>query len=289
MRIALIGTGIMGAGMAGSSAREGHDVVVWNRSPAKAEAVADGASGITAAGSVTEAVTGADVVITALYDADAVLAVADELAAALAPEAVWVQTSTVGPEAARRIAERAPGRMLDAPVLGTRKPAEDGQLVVLASGPAPLVENARPALEAIGSRVIEVGEQPGQASALKLAANSWVALLTAGTAQALGLAKALGVEPRLFLEAIGGGAVDTPYAHIKGEAMLSGLAEDGPVSFALDGVRKDLRLMVDAAGTAGFPDDLLAAVLGAFDRASDLGHGEDDMAAVASAFSTDEG
>ncbi|GAA5142778.1 NAD(P)-dependent oxidoreductase [Nocardioides marinquilinus] len=275
----MLGTGIMGAGMARSLAREGHEVAVWNRSPEKAEALAGGS--VTAAGSVAEAVTGADVVITMLFDADSVLAVADELLGALDVGAVWLQSSTVGPDGARRIAERAGGRVLDAPVLGTRQPAEDGALVVLLAGPPELAERARPALEAIGSRTVDAGSEPGAASALKLACNSWVALLTAGTAQALGLARALGVEPSLFLDAIEGGAVDTPYAHVKGQAMLTG---DAPVGFALDGVRKDLGLMVEAATDAGFPDDLLQAMRGLYDRASDEGHGEEDMAAVKAAF-----
>lgn len=283
MRTAVIGTGIMGAGMAGSLARAGHDVVVWNRSADKAASLAARIEEIAVAGSVTEAVSGADVVLTMLYDADSVLAVADELAGALAAEAVWVQASTVGPDGARAIAATAPGRVLDAPVLGTRKPAEDGALVVLVSGPAGLREAARPAFDAIGSRTLDVGPEVGQASALKLAANSWVGLLTAGIAQALGLARALGVEPGLFLEAIEGGAVDTPYAHLKGAAMLDGPTQ-APVSFALDGVRKDVGLMLDAARGADFDDTLLRAVLACFDKASGQGHGGADMAAVAAAF-----
>lgn len=291
MRTAVIGTGIMGAGMAGSLAREGHDVVVWNRSPEKADALAG--DRISVAASVTDAVTGADLVLTALYDGSSVLAVADEIVAALAPHAVWLQSATVGPDAAREIGAKAPGRVLDAPVLGTRKPAEDGTLVVLVSGPATLLEAARPALEALGSRTIEIGADVGLASALKLAANSWVGLLTVGTAQALGLAQSLGVDPALFLDAIAGGAVDTPYAHVKGAAMLTSLARasaqdaggaEAPVSFALDGVRKDLQLMVESAQGVGFPDDLLAAVLGVYDRASGQGHGSEDMAAVIEAF-----
>ena len=278
MRAAVIGTGTMGAGMAGSLVREGHDVVVWNRTRDKAEAV----EGAQVADSVGAAVAGADVVLTVLYDADSVLAVTDELTAHLDAGAVWLQTSTVGPDGAREIGRRAGGRLLDAPVLGTRKPAEDGALVVLASGPRDLLERARPALEAIGSRTVDVGDDIGAASALKLACNAWVALLTAGTAQSLGLARALGVDPALFLDAISGGAVDAPYAHLKGGAMLAD--DTGTVSFALDGVRKDVALMVDAARGAGFPDDLLTTVLALFDRASQAGHGADDMAAVKAAF-----
>ncbi len=272
----------MGAGMAGSLAREGHQVTVWNRTTERAEEVAGALDGdVSVAATVAEAVAGCDVVVTMLFDADAVLSVADEIAANLPDGAVWVQSATVGPDRARDIADRAPGRVLDAPVLGTRKPAEDGTLVVLASGPQQLVDAAQPALDAVGGRTVLVGAEIGQASALKLACNAWVGLITAGTAQSLALARGLGVDPQLFLDAIKGGAVDTLYAHVKGGAMLSG---EMPMSFAVDGIRKDFGLIRDAAQGAGVRDDLMAAVLGLFDAASEQGHGDDDLAAVISAW-----
>lgn len=281
MRTTIIGTGIMGAGMAGSLARDGHEVTIWNRTAERAEAVAgrirEAGGEVTVAATVAEAVADCEVVLTILFDADAVLAVADDIAANLPDGAVWVQSATVGPDAARTIDGRAPGRVVDAPVLGTRKPAEDGTLVVLASGPADLVEAAGPALDAIGGRTLRVGDEIGQGSALKLACNAWVGLITAGTAQSLALAEGLGVDPQLFLDAIEGGGADSPYAHIKGAAMLSG---DTTPSFALDGVRKDFGLMREAAHGAGVRDELLTTVLGLFDAASEQGHGDDDLAAV---------
>ncbi len=272
----------MGAGMAGSLARDGHQVTIWNRTEARARDVAAGLDGdVSVAATVAEAVADSDVVLTMLFDEAAVLSVADDIAAHLPDGAVWVQSATVGPAGARTIADRAPGRVLDAPVLGTRKPAEDGTLVVLASGPETLVTAAQPALDAIGGRTVRVGAEIGQASALKLACNAWVGLITAGTAQSLALAQGLGVDPQLFLDAIGGGAVDTPYAHLKGAAMLTG---DMPMSFAVDGIRKDFGLIQEAAQGAGVRDELLAAVLGLFDAASEQGHGEDDLAAVYAAW-----
>lgn len=279
MRVAVIGTGIMGSGMAGSLAREGHDVVVWNRSPGRAAALAG--ERITAAGSVREAVSGADAVVTILFDTDSVLAVAEEVRDALGPDAVWVQASTLGPDGVRRVAEVAGPRLLDAPVLGTRKPAEDGALTVLVSGPADLVETASPVLDAIGARTVVAGTEVGQASALKLACNAWIGMLTVGTAQSLALADALGVDPALFLSAIKGGPVDSAYAQVKGAAMLAG---SYPTSFAVDGVRKDVQLMIDAAGAVDFPVALLTAVRKQFDQASEQGHGDDDMAAVRASF-----
>src|SRR4051794_33328228 len=260
MRTAVLGTGIMGAAMARSLAREGHEVTVWTRTPERAEATAG--AGITACGAVADALLGAEVAFTMLYDADSVVDITAEVVGALGDGAVWAQTTTVGPEGMRRIAEAAgglPDRLLDAPVLGTKQPAEDGKLTVLVSGPAAAVEHARPAFDAIGGRTLELGERLGDASALKLAANSWVATICAATAQALGLAESMGVEPRLFLEAIKGGAADSAYAQGKGGVMLEG-AWDDP-AFALDSVVKDVGLMIDAARDSGFPDELLVSLL----------------------------
>jgi len=279
MRVAVIGTGIMGAGIAGSLAREGHEVVVWNRTAARAEAVAG--DGVTVAASVAEAVSGCDAVVTVLFDTDAVLAVSGEIVGALGPDAVWIQTSTVGLDGARRIAEAAGGQIVDAPVLGTKKPAQDGTLVVLASGPSGLLEKAKPVFDAIGSRTVVAGDVVGQASALKLATNSWVGLITAGAAQSLALGQALGLDPGLVLEAIKGGPADSPYLQLKGAAMIEG---SWTTSFAVDGVVKDLGLMIDAAEGADFPSDLLRSVRGLFEAASAGGHGADDMAAVRTAF-----
>lgn len=284
MRTSVLGTGIMGAAMARSLAREGHEVTAWNRTPERARGLDEG---ITAVDSVAGAVEAAEVVITMLFDADAVLDVTEELVGALGPEAVWVQSSTVGPAGMRRIADRsgaARDRLVDAPVLGTRQPAEDGKLTVLASGPATARETAQPAFDAVGARTVSAGDDLGAASALKLVCNSWIAGLNAANAQALALAESQGIDPRLFLEAIKGGPVDTAYAHAKAALILARDWE--PPAFALDGVRKDVRLMVEAAGE--MPTDLLEALLAVYDRASERGFGGADMAAVRTAFDAEE-
>jgi 3-hydroxyisobutyrate dehydrogenase len=285
MRISVLGTGIMGAAMARSLAREGHEVVAWNRTPERARGLGEG---IAAADTVAEAVDGAEVVVTMLFDTDAVLEVTTALTGALGPAAVWVQSSTVGPAGIRRIADAAGpvrGRLLDAPVLGTRQPAEDGRLTVLVSGPTSAREVARPVFEAVGARTVDAGDELGAASALKLVCNSWIASINAANAQAFALAETLGTDPRLFLEAIKGGPVDTAYAHAKGELILARAWE--PPAFALDGVRKDVGLMVEAAG-AGMPTDLLQALLVVYDRAAERGYGGADMSAVRTAFDAEE-
>jgi 3-hydroxyisobutyrate dehydrogenase len=276
MKVALLGTGTMGAGMARSMKREGLDVTVWNRTRDKAAPLAD--DGITVADSVTEAVTGADAVITMLFDVDAVLAVTAELVAALGADAVWLQAATVGPEGMKRIADAAGDvALLDAPMLGTKKPAEEGNLVPLVSGPAEAVERVRPVLDAVGSKTVVAGDELGRASGLKLACNAWILSITAAAAQSVALADQLGLDPALFLQALDGGPANSPYAQLKGNAMIKG---DFTPSFGLDGGRKDLDLILAAAGSAGVDTSMLLGVRSLFDTASERGHGEDDLAAV---------
>jgi 3-hydroxyisobutyrate dehydrogenase len=269
----------MGASMARSLRRQGHDVVAWNRTRAKAEPLAD--EGVEVADSVSDAAKGADAVITMLFDTDATLAVSDELVGALGVDAVWIQAGTVGPDGITRIADKAGRDLLDAPVLGTKKPAEEGKLVVLAAGKPELIDRAQPVFDAIGSRTVRVSERIGDASALKLVCNSWIAMITVATAQSIAFAERLGVDPRLFLQAIEGTPTDSTYAQVKGKAILG--ADYSP-SFAVDGVVKDVGLMIDAARSVEFPDGLLVAVHDAFERASADGHGDKDMAAVRFAF-----
>lgn len=275
MKVAVLGTGIMGAGMARSLRRSGHEVRAWNRTRSKAEPLER--DGVTIADSAAEAVAGADAVVTVLFDADATVAVAEQMLEELGPDAVWVQSGTVGVDGIRRLEEMAADRIVDAPVLGTRKPAEDGTLVVLASGPPRLLESARPVFEAVGSRTVKAGNQPGDATALKLACNAWVGMLTAATAQSLAMAETLGVDPRLVLESIEGGPLWAPYAGIKGGMMLAG---DYTPSFEVDGVVKDVGLMIDAVDGSDFPTSLLAAVRDQFVHVAAAGHGSEDMAAV---------
>jgi 3-hydroxyisobutyrate dehydrogenase len=280
MRVAVLGAGVMGAGMARSLLRAGHEVAVWNRTPAKAQALA--ADGAVATSTVSEAVTGADAVVSVLFDAEATLAAKPEIVASLAPEAVWVQCATVGVSGIDQVADGV-AAFVDAPVLGTRKPAEDGTLVILASGDPAVIERATPVFDAIGSRTIVAGSEIGAATRLKLVCNAWVALLMAGVGQSVQFARALGVDPALFLSAIDGGPTGAPYAQLKGKAILSA---DYTTSFAVDGVVKDVGLMLEAAAETAFPPDLLQTVLNLYTRTAAAGHGPSDMAAVAEAFTT---
>lgn len=282
MRVALLGTGTMGAGMARSLLRAGLDVAVWNRSPAKAAPLAG--DGATVCAEPDAAVRGADVVLTMLYDADSVLEVVRVAAPAMG-DSVWVQSATIGLDGIRRVAAFAEEhglRVLDAPVLGTKKPADEGELVVLVSGAPTLRETVQPVFDAIGSRTMWIGDDLGDASALKLAANAWVASITAAAGQSLALARALGLDPQLFFDAIAGGPLDSRYARMKGAAMIADTYE--PVAFALDGATKDLALIEGAAASAGVDTRLLEALAELYRDAGRAGFGAADMSAVHLAF-----
>jgi 3-hydroxyisobutyrate dehydrogenase len=262
--VAVLGTGTMGAGMVRSLRRAGLPVRMWNRDHAKARALTD--TGAQACDSPAEAADGADVVLTMVFDVDAV----DDVIRRAAPAAgtVWLQASTVGVDGVQRTVETARELdlvLVDAPVLGTREPAEKGALVVLASGPEDARERVAPVCDAIGSTTLWLGPA-GAGSRLKLVCNSWVFMVTAGVAQAIAGARALGLDPRDFLAAIVGGPLDAPYVHVKSGLMLDG---EFPPSFALSGAAKDARLIRAALAGAGVSDRLTAAVLETMDAAAE--------------------
>jgi 3-hydroxyisobutyrate dehydrogenase len=187
--------------------------------------------------------------------------------------------STVGVDAAEQLGELAREHGLayvDAPVLGTKQPAEEGQLAVLASGPSELRDSCRPIFDAVGRKTVWIGEA-GTGSRLKLVVNSWVLTLVEGAAESISFARALGLDPQLFLDAVAGGGMDTVYLQTKGKQML---AEEFPTSFPLRLAHKDVGLMLEAARAQGLELPVAAATRARFERALELGHGEEDMAAT---------
>jgi 3-hydroxyisobutyrate dehydrogenase len=277
--VAVLGTGIMGGPMARNIAAAGLDTRAWNRTREKAEPLAE--HGVTVADSAADAVRGADLAVTMLSDGSAVEQVMTEGGAleAMRDDAVWLQMSTVGIAATERLAQLAEERgvaFVDAPVLGTKKPAEDGALTVLASGPEEALAACQPVFDAVGGRTISLGEAGG-GTRLKLVANNWVVDLLASLAETIAFAQRIDVAPEAFLDAIEGGAMGAPYARMKGEMMLKG---EFPVSFPLDLALKDARLVLDAAERHDLELALTAATARRFERASELGHGEEDMAAI---------
>lgn len=280
LTVSVLGTGIIGAAMARNLARAGHTVRVWNRTRTKAEPLA--AEGAYVADTPAEAVTGADIVITILYDGAAALDAMSQAAPGLRPGAAWVQSTTAGVEVLAGLAAFAREHQLafvDAPVLGTKQPAEAGQLVVLAAGPQEIRDAVAPVFDAIGSRTVWTGTDgaEGTATRLKLVVNSWVLAVTHGTAEALALADGLGVDPQKFLDAVAGGPLDSGYLRAKSALILNG--ELQPPSFAVTTAEKDARLIVEAGEQAGVRMDVAAAGAERFRRAAEQGHGGEDMAA----------
>ena len=279
--VALLGTGIMGSGMARSMLRAGLPLRVWNRTTAKARPLAD--EGAVVAETPAEAVRGADIVVTMLLDTVTVEnAMAGENGAgdAATPGALWIQSSTVGVTGAARLAAVAVRfglTYVDAPVLGTREPAEKGQLTVLASGPEDAQEWCAPVFDAIGSKTMWLGPA-GTGSRLKMVVNSWILALTDAAAEAVALAEGLRLDPKLFLDTVRGTASDAPYLHFKAEAMMA--QQFSPASFPTVGAEKDCRLILEAAADVQVDMAITAAAQRHYARAVELGHGDEDMAAV---------
>jgi 3-hydroxyisobutyrate dehydrogenase len=278
LTVAVLGTGIMGAPMARNLAGVGLEVRAWNRTAEKARPLAE--AGIAVAEDVAEAVAGADVALTMLADADATLAVGERALDALDGEAIWLQAGTIGIEGTERCAEaarRAGVTFAEAPVLGTRQPAEQGALVVLAAGPDAALERCAPVFDAIGQRTLRVGAEPGAASRLKLVVNAWVLAVTQGTAETIALAEGLGIDPQQALDALEGGPLDLPYLRVKAAMMT---ADEFPPSFPLALAAKDAALVAGAAREAGVELPLARAVAERYAEAREAGLGDEDMAAT---------
>ncbi len=277
--IALLGTGIMGSGMGQQLLAADHELVVWNRTREKTRELEQ--QGAQVADTPAEAVDGAEFVITMLAHGEAVRQVMldDGGLEGMGHDSVWLQTSTVGLDDVDefdRLAKENGVHLMDAPVLGTRGPAEKGSLVVLAAGSGRIFERSQPIFEAIGQRTIRL-DKPCQATRLKLVINDWVLGLLGVLAETYATAEALGVRAELFLEAISGGALDVDYAHIKGQMMQQ---RQFKPSFPLRLALKDARLIRQAANKYGYEPRIITTIADAFAAALEEGHGDEDMAAV---------
>src|SRR5918994_392747 len=190
-----------------------------------------------------------------------------------APSIALLGTGIMGGAMASRSAGAGVG-FVDAPVLGTKGPAEQGALTVFASGPDDLHDVADTVFAPVAATVRWVGEV-GAGSRLKLVVNAWLASLLAGLAEAIALAERLDVDPRTFLDAIDGGPVGPPYARVKGDMMV---ARTDPPSFPLHLLTKDVDLVAEAAAAAGLDLRLPAAIRDLLVAAEEH-HADDDMAA----------
>jgi len=277
--VAVLGTGIMGSAMARNLVAAGLHTTVWDRSAPAMEALS--AAGVTVASSPAEAVRGAEVVITMLPTSDVVNSVVFDRAVpqAFSRGAVWAQMGTIGisatAEFVRRLAEvRSDVMFVDAPVSGSKGPAEAGQLLILASGPPEANAILSPAFSAIGRKTVWLGEA-GQGSRMKLVVNAYMSILIEGVAEALELADRLGIDPDKLADAIEGGPLDAPIADAKLHKMKRGdFAPEFPLEWAL----KDVDLAIASAQGDTLP--LLTALSQQWRAAVAAGHGREDVSAA---------
>jgi 3-hydroxyisobutyrate dehydrogenase len=279
LRVAVLGTGIMGSAMARNLAASGLPTTAWDRSAAATAPLSE--AGVQVAASPAEAVRDARVVITMLPTAEVVDSVIFDggVAAQFAAGAVWAQMGTIGVTAATQIAQRLTGlrpdvMFVDAPVSGSKGPAENGDLLILASGPEAAEPVVRPAFSVLGRKTVWLG-QAGQGSRMKLVVNAYMSVLIEGVAEALELADRLGIETGKLAEVIEGGPLDAPIADAKLHKMERG---DFAAEFPLEWALKDVDLAVGAAGSEVLP--VLAALARQWRAAVDAGHGRDDVSAA---------
>lgn len=275
---AVLGTGIMGAAMARNLAKAGIATSAWNRTHERAQPLA--ADGVEVFEDATDAVRDRDVVITILSDAATTIEVmAAGPLEAMSEGTVWMQCATIGVDGTDSVIGLVRGtgiRLIDVPVSGTKTPAEQGTLVMLASGDREAADFAAPVLDAVGAKTVWLGAA-GAGSRMKLVTNTWVLSQTALVAEAMRLAEGLDLEPAAFLDAIDGAPVGSPYAQIKGAMMEQG---EYPPNFPLEHAAKDTRLIMHSAHEAGL--DLPVAAGTAEHLAAGLaaGRGKEDVSAI---------
>jgi 3-hydroxyisobutyrate dehydrogenase len=269
----------MGLPMARNIAKAGIEVRAWNRSREKAEPLAE--DGVEVLETAAEAATGAAVILTILSDADAVVSVIDGSDGALAGAekgAIWLQMSTIGIEGTERcaaLAEKHALVLVDAPVVGTKQPAEQGKLTVLASGPDHARERCEPIFDATAQKAIWLGEA-GTGTRMKLVINSWLLSLVEGLGETIAFAEGIDIDPAQFLETISGGPIDNPYAQMKGRMMIERSFEP---AFKLELAAKDAGLVLEAAQRHDLDLPMLEAIRSRLDEAAQE-YGEKDMAAT---------
>jgi len=265
--------------MAASALRAGIPVIVWDR---RTEAARDLAGrGAQVAASAAEAARQAAIVVTMVTDADAVISIAHDqgMLGALAPGAIWAQMSTIGMAgidtvAALARAERPDVMLLDAPVSGSRDPAEHGELTIFASGPAEARSRVAPLFGALGQRTVWAGEA-GAGTRLKLVNNTWLAFANEAVAASVALAHRLGLATGNVIDALGGGPLVSPWQSAKLDRIVGG---EFSAQFALALALKDVHLALEAAGEGRL--EVLACLAGEWQRAVDQGLGGQDLTVV---------
>ncbi len=254
--VAVIGVGTMGRGLATSALRAGLPTIVWDRRPEVTRELA--ASGADVAESAADAARRATIVLTMVPDTDAVVSIARDqgMLAGLAPGSIWVQMSTIGVAGIEKVAalvedERPDVTLVDAPVSGSKGPAEQGELTIFASGPDHVRSRVTPLFDALGRQTLWVGPV-GAGTRVKVVNNTWLAFGAEAVHASVALAHRLGLDARTMVSALEAGPLVSPWQSAKLERVVHG---DFSPQFALQLALKDVRLALEAAG-----DDRLAAL-----------------------------
>jgi len=275
-----LGLGIMGSGMASNLVRAGFEVIVWNRNAAKCAPLVK--LGARQANSPREVAAECEITFAILSDPDAARAVclgSDGVVAGISKGRGYVDMSTVDSDTARAISAaivHAGGRFLEAPVSGTKKPAEDGTLIILAGGDESLYEDSVPAFEKMGKLFPYLGET-GQGARMKLVINMIMGGMMSAFCEGLSLGRKSGLDGQKILEVLAAGALANPMFSGKGQMILQG---DFPTSFPLKHMQKDLRLAIGLGDQLGQPLSSAAAANETFKRARKMGFSDEDFAAV---------
>ena len=277
--VAVLGIGSMGHGMATSALRAGIPTIVWNREPGRTRDLAD--LGAEVAETAADAAARAGIVITMVTDADAVLSMATEQGTldAFAPGSIWAQMSTIGVAGIERViqlveAQRTDVKLLDAPVSGSREPAEQGQLTIFASGPDDARSRVAPLFDALGQRTIWVGPL-GAGSRMKLVNNTLLAFTAEGVGASIALAHRLGVETETVIDALDGGPLVSPWESAKLQRIAKG---DYSPQFSLALALKDVHLALESVEAGRF--ESLASLAREWERAVDQDLGDQDLTVI---------
>jgi 3-hydroxyisobutyrate dehydrogenase/2-hydroxy-3-oxopropionate reductase len=282
-RVAVVGTGRMGAAMAGRLAAAGADLTLWNRTTERAELLAGSLSAGVAA-SAREAAQTVDVLVVSLADDAAVRAAYEGengLAAGVHDGVTVLDTSTIDPETVRALAPlvaRHGGALLDSPVSGSVSTAQQGTLTFMVGGSAEALDRVADVLQVLGSKAFHMGGT-GTGATMKLVVNAVLLGLNQALAEGLTMADLAGVDRRKAYDVLEAGAVGAPFVHYKRDAFLR--PDETPVAFALALVTKDLRLAEALAQRVGARVDQLQTNRRMAEEAVALGHGDRDLSAIA--------
>jgi len=283
MEIGFIGLGVMGQPMALNLARAGHPLVVWNRTPDKCVPLRQ--AGAKVADSPAEVFRWAKITILMLVDSDATDAVLARGTQAFAGNVAGRIIVSMGTNAASysRALEAdiaaAGGTYVEAPVSGSRKPAETGELVAMLAGNADAIAEVRPLLARMCKQTIDCGPVPS-ALLMKLSVNLFLITMVTGLAESYHFAERHGLDLDRFREALDAGPMASAVSRIKLAKLRDG---DFSTQALITDVLKNCRLVADAARLAKIASPLLDVSHELYGETVELGHGKEDMAAVVKA------